>query len=98
MARQRMVTRTVVETVARVMTVKVSTATVTTLEFTIPGEFETTDSALIALKKRYEDSEQKLVAMTGMSTKETLYGMPESDFITLARVLPPRTKQESEEE
>ncbi len=98
MARQRMVTRTVLETVCEVMTVDVTSAKVENRAFTIQGTYEKTEDALVVLKKSYETDTEKLVTVVAMERKETLYGMLESDFIRLANVLPPRGSKANEDE
>lgn len=97
MARQRMVTRTVLETVCEVMVVDVTSANVENRAFTIQGTFAKTEDALIALKKRYETDTEKLITVVSMENKETLYGMLETDFIKLANVLPPRGTKKDED-
>lgn len=96
MARERMVTRTVILNVAEVMTVNTTTADVRTLTVEIGGGLSTDKEILKAVKKYHETDELKIVKLLGVSTKETLYGMPESEFIRLAKVLPPRTVKSEE--
>ena len=97
MARQRMVTRTVDVTRAEVMTLDVSNADVFTTVYEVNGIFKDNDSILKAVKKLYETETFKCVAVTGVETVERLYGMLESEFIKIAKVLPPRTKNETDE-
>lgn len=94
MARERMVTRTVILNVAEVMTVNTTTAEVRTLTVEIGGGLSTDKEILKAVKKYHETDELKVVKLLGVSNKETLYGMPESEFIRLAKVLPPRTAKD----
>ena len=88
--REKMITRTVTATVATVMGVEISTAKAFTEEITLTGSFKDNADLLKAIKK--QDSSEKVYA-TIISTKEqeTLYGMPESEFMKYAKVLPPRT-------
>ena len=97
MARQRMVTRTVDVTRAEVMTLDVTKAEVFTTVYEVNGIFKDDDSVLKAVKKIYETETYKCVAVTGVETTERLYGMLESEFIKIAKVLPPRTKNETDE-
>lgn len=95
MARERMVTRTVTTTKCEVMSVNVTTEEVHVKDYTLTGE-QTKETALKQLKKLYETETEKIVTVNSVSLNETLYGMPELDFIKLAKVLPPRTKSEQE--
>ena len=97
MARKRMVTRTVVETMANVMCVDVTSAHVVTTEYRVQGTFTTKEDCLTALKKRYETDVKKLVSVITMDEQETLYGMEEDLFIQLAQVLPPRVTKKEED-
>lgn len=96
MARERMVTRTVTETVAEIMCLNVVTCEVSISTFTYTGEFATNEELLKTAKKISETKDFKLVHVNSATTKETLYGMTETDFIKLAKVLPPRIKSEME--
>ena len=98
MARERMITRTVEVTVAEVMCIDVTTAEVTVVSYDISGKFSTKEDILKSLKKAYETETYKIVNVQSIETKEILYGMPEIDFIRVARVLPPRGTQENPEE
>ena len=94
MARERMVTRTVEVTVADVMQIDVKTAEVKILTYELSGKYADTNSILKQLNKDTPE-EIKVVAVQSTDTKEVLYGMPEADFIRMAKVLPPRTSTES---
>ena len=89
MARERMITRTVTQTTAKVMCLNVTTAEVTINEFTIGGTY--TESELLKkCKSLFETDEFKLVHIESSKTEEILLGMSEGDFIRYATVLPPR--------
>lgn len=90
MARTRMITRTITETIVTAMCVNVVVGEVNIVSYTISGEFKTNDEILKVLKKRYEDDTFKVVNIQNVETVEKLYGMPEEDFIRLATELPPR--------
>lgn len=96
MARERMVTRTVVVTVAEVMCLDVTTAQVDIKDIEISGSFDTKDSILKSIKKAHETDTYKCVAVQDVTEKEVLYGMKEIDFIRLAKVLPPRNANSTE--
>ena len=96
MARERMVTRTVMIVEVEVMTVNTLTAEVKNLIVEIPGGITDEKSILKAVKKSYETSCLKCVTVVRSTVKEQLYGMPESEFIRLAKILPPRSKKDEE--
>ena len=89
MAKERMVTRTLTITSVEVMTVDITTATTGTDRFDIVGDY-TFDTALKAVKEIYETDTIKIVTITDLVLNDYLYGMPESDFIKMAKILPPR--------
>lgn len=92
MARERMVTRTVTQTTAKVMCLDVTTAEVSINEYTIGGTYKETDM-LKKCKKLFETDDFKLVHVESSEVKDILLGMPEEDFIRYAAVLPPRKQQ-----
>lgn len=93
MARQKMITRTVEQTTADVMTLDVITCDVQVKEYTIGGHYSDGD-LLNKLKKLFETDTFKLVHIVSQSSEEVLLGMTEEDFIRLAQVLPPRKSNE----
>ena len=94
MARVRMVTRTVYATVCECLCMNTDTAEVIKKEFILTGDVDAKDR-LKLLKKTYEKDSLVIAKIIAVRTEETLYGMPETDFIKLAKVLPPRgTKEE----
>ena len=94
MAREKMVTRTVTATVAKVMVVEIASAKAYTTEITLTGVFKDNADLLKTLKKN-DTNELVYVAIVSTETKETLYGMPESEFIKYAKELPPRPVYET---
>lgn len=95
MRRERMITRTVLQTTAEVMCIDVGTAEVTIQSYSIGGEY-TQEQLLKKLKKIYETNTFKLITIEHMTGKELLLGMTESQFMEYATVLPPRTKKVGE--
>ena len=96
MARKRMVTRTVMQTTAEVMTLDVITAEVQVLPYDIGGEYN--DKELLKkLQKLFQTDTFKLVHIESQTCKEVLLGMDEEDFIRLAQVLPPRNSNKNED-
>lgn len=89
MARERMITRTVTQTTAKVMCLNVTTAEVTINEYTIGGTYTESD-LLKKYKSLFETDELKLVHIESSKVEEILLGMREEDFIRYAIVLPPR--------
>lgn len=90
MGKKRMITRTITQTTAQVMTLNVTTAEVQILQYDIGGQY--TDVELLSkLKKIFETDTLKLVHIESQVCNELLLGMSEEDFIRLAEVLPPRT-------
>lgn len=96
MARMRMVTRTVNENTYTCMCVDTLNAEIENCDFIVGVEFDSDEQALKHFQKQYNTDTFKVVAVVAHSVKEILYGMPEADFIHLARVLPPRTSEKSE--
>lgn len=96
MARVKMVTRTVEQTTARVMCLRVDTAEVSIEEYTIGGSPDN-DELLKKLKTIYETDNFKVVAIQDTYTETKLLGMSEEDFIRYAQVLPPRKNYNEEE-
>ena len=97
MAKERMVTRTLTITTVEVMTVDVTTATTGKSVYDIVGD-HTFDTALTAVKEIYETETTKIVTITDLVLNDYLFGIPESDFIKMAKILPPRTTTKVGEE
>lgn len=99
MARKRMVTRTIEQTTAKVMTLNVVTAEVTITSYTTSGAL-TGDTLLKSLQDTFQTDTMKLVHIVESSVESVLYGMEEEEFIKLAKVLPKRyvTVSESEDD
>ena len=96
MARKRMVTRTVEQTTAQVMTLDVTTAEVQVRTYDIGGKYGDED-LLKKLQKLFQTDTFKLVHIESQTCKEVLLGMDEEDFIRLAQVLPPRNSNKNED-
>lgn len=89
MTRKRMVTRTVMQTTAEVMTLDITTAEVQVQSYNIGGQY-TDEELLKKLQNLFQTDTLKLVHIESQDCKELLLGMDEEDFIRLAKVLPPR--------
>lgn len=96
MVRKRMVTRTVEQTTAQVMTLDVTTAEVQVRAYDIGGKY-TDEDLLKKLQKLFQTDTLKLVHIEEQTSKEVLLGMDEEDFIRLAKVLPSRTTNRDED-
>lgn len=91
MAKERMITRTIEVATYSVMTLDIETAEARVIDYKITGTVNA--EPLKYLKKLYETDTLKLVAITAEARETALYAMAEQDFIKLADVLPPRTKE-----
>lgn len=96
MARVRMITRTIEQTTAEVMTLDVTTAEVRIKEYPIGGRY-TDEELLKKLQKLFQTDTLKLVHIESQKCDEVLLGMTEEDFIKYAKVLPPRTVTNKED-
>lgn len=97
MAKERMVTRTIVNSLVSVKVYDENTDEISTTILDIQGKF--TDDEL---KKRCENrlggSSLKVLKIMNVDTSEKLYAMPESTFMLYAVEVPPRTSKEEEED
>lgn len=94
MARARKVTRTIYSTKVIVMCVDTETATVNNYEVEIAGVYSDEKKLMKAVTEEVETATLKPVSIVSKEVVETLYGMDEQKFIEMAKVLPPRGKQE----
>lgn len=90
MARERMVSRTVVATEVNALCLNIETAEPFNKTVILSGTFKDKQSIEKAAKKAIDTDVEKCVTVVEYTEKETLYGMPEQLFIELAKVLPPR--------
>lgn len=95
MARKRMVTRTVEQTTAQVMTLDVTTAEVHVSTYCVGGKYADKD-LLKKLQELFQTETLKLVHIESQTCNEVLLGMDEEEFIRLAKVLPPRNSNNDE--
>lgn len=89
MARERLITRTLIQSDITAMTVDVTEGKVENKEYVLGGQY-TPDEALKKLKKMYENDTTKLVSVISIDERELLLGMTEEDFIKYSTVLPKR--------
>lgn len=99
MSREKMVTRSVITTTMAVKCANTATETIEEVEVKVSGEFTNDETRSKAARKAIKDRKE-LVFMSArvVVVTETLYGMSVDDFIANAKVLPPRSKNESEEQ
>lgn len=90
MARERMVTRTVVATEVNALCLNIETAEPFNKTVILSGTFKDKQAIEKAAKRAIDTDLEKCVTVVEYTEKETLYGMPEQQFIELAKVLPPR--------
>ena len=90
MRKEKMVTRTVTKTNCEIMCVNVESAEVIVKNFTVSGKYDNENDLLKTCQNLFETDSLKLVHISEFSEEEVLLGMPESKFIELAEVLPPR--------
>ena len=95
MARERMVTRTLIISEVSALVVDITTAQTATKVYTITGEIDAAN-ALKQLKKLYETETEKIVATTDIQTTEKLFGLPEVEFFKVAVELDPETRKRLE--
>lgn len=94
MARERMVTRTVVTTTVDVLVINVNTAETGTKTFVLTQNMVKDEKTMLNNAQVMLENEcgemWKAVAIKNIKEEETLYGMTEQDFMKYAKVLPPR--------
>jgi len=104
MARQPMVTRTIITTKVKALCVDTEKQETLEKEYILPRTYKDTSTLLKALKKRVDVDENgnettiKAVHIIASEEIETLYGMTEDKFIANAEVLPPRASNTNETE
>ena len=90
MARQPMVTRTIITTKVKVMCLDVEHGEPCNRTITIPRTYKDEKALLKKVKPLLETRTLKAVHVVDTKEIETLYGMTEQDFIEHAEILPPR--------
>lgn len=86
MAKEAMITRTIITTEAVIMTVDLTTQEVADLTITLPRTYKDDNALLKQAEKTEALAGKKAVLVKSSTTVETLYGMTESDFIAHAEV------------
>lgn len=96
--RERMVTRTLASVDYVCMTVNTERRQVEDLTVNIPNGATMTEKARLKAIAESLPANNTFVQVISETVKETLYGMTEEQFIKLAKVMPSRTKSDSETE
>lgn len=93
MARERVVSRTInaIEVSAICMNIETMENSVEVLNLT--GDVPSNDVLLKKLRKEYETTTYKVVAIKDVKVYEKLYGMPEVKFLEYAVELDPETRK-----
>ena len=84
MARERMVTRTIIESKVTAMVCDTKQGVCSDKVFKLTAVNDA-DVALKLLKKHFDTDEQIIVTVKSIEVSEVLYGMPEIDFIKYAQ-------------
>lgn len=90
MARAPMVTRTIQTTETTVLCLDINKGEPFNQKVVLPRTYKDEKHMLKAAEKVINSDAVKAVHIVDSVVKETLYGMSEQDFITFAKVLPPR--------
>lgn len=98
MARAPQVTRTIITTKANVLCLNIETGEPCNEIVVLPRTYKDEKSLMKKVTELFTDSSVKPVHVVDKEEIETLYGMPEQDFIKYAKPLPPRTATTESEE
>lgn len=90
MARVPMVTRTIIATKANVMCLDVQCGEPCNHVVTVPRTYKDDEALMKRVKPLIETETLKAVRIVDKEEIETLYGMTEQEFISCAKVMPPR--------
>lgn len=93
MARESMVTRTVIGTKVTVLAMNTVTCEPENVTYEIGGQHEASDKLLNKLRKDHDTEDFKVVKVVATEQFEKRYGMKESDFIAVAVELEPLPKR-----
>ena len=94
MAREPMVTRTFQTTKVKVLVANTVTREMEEKDFTLPRTYGDDKKLMKVMEKQFGTEDCKIISIVDKEVIETLYGMTEAEFISVAKVLPPRTKAE----
>ena len=94
MARQPIVSRTIMTTKANVLCIDVQNEQPFTKVVVLPRTYKDEKSMLKKIKPMIESDTIKVVHVQNFVVESTLYGMTEEEFIHYAQILPPRKTNE----
>lgn len=94
MARESMVTRTVIGTKVTVLAMDTNTCEPQNVTYEIGGQFENNEKLLNKLRKEHDTDDFKVVKIVDVEKFEKRYGMKEADFIAHAVELEPLPKRD----
>lgn len=98
---KNMVTRTILTTEVSVLCLDLIKAEPFNKEITLPRTYKDEKAMMRKVSAIVDNDERKAVHIVHSKVVETLYGMPEDDFIAAAQILPPRkdyTKKDADTE
>lgn len=87
---KNMVTRTILTTEVSVLCLDLIKSEPFNKEITLPRTYKDEKAMMKKVSALIDNDEQKAVHIVHSHVVETLYGMPEEDFIAAAEILPPR--------
>ena len=93
--RKPMITRTITTTEATLLMADTVAAEMHNVTVTLPRTYKDNEAILKAARPLVETDTDKAVSVVSVSTKETLYGMTEADFIANAIILPARSNKDA---
>ncbi len=94
MARTPMVTRTIQTTKVNALCLDIVEQKPFEREYILSGTYKDNKHLMKALETVANDDTHKVVHVKSSEIVETLYGMTEQEFISYAKVLPPRSVKE----
>jgi hypothetical protein len=93
MARVAQVTRTITTTEVNVLCLELVKVEPFNKDLILAGTFKDQKALMKAVSAQVDNEAQKAVTIVSSKEVETLYGMTEEEFISVAKVLPAREKK-----
>lgn len=87
---KNMVTRTILTTEVSVLCLNLIKSEPFNMDVSLPRTYKDEKSMMKKVSALIDNDERKAVHIVRTEVKETLYGMPEEEFLIAAEVLPPR--------
>lgn len=92
-----MISRTILTTQVNVLCMDTVSCEALNKSVTLPRTYKDADKLEKAVKEVVNTDTVKFVQVVDVKTVETLYGMPEQDFINGAKILDPETRKPVDE-